>query len=154
MRPFVAILRDALSPPHLFPPLLFLYMPSYLKLDSWRAVKNLAAQADHDSHVEPAVLASTHLTTTVIKCAAVMTSCFDDTSYLTQSLVVGKSISLLPREKKKEGEGKRNGSRASFGNTENAFNIYNNLKICRITNYKRHLRDLIQYINIFARVFL
>jgi len=53
VRPFVAILRDALSPPHLFPPLLFLYMPSYLKLDSWCAVKNLAAQEDQLQRVEP-----------------------------------------------------------------------------------------------------
>lgn len=46
------------------------------------------------------------------------------------------------------------GLEVSFGNTENAFNTYNSLKICRITNYKRHLRDLIQCINIFAHVFL
>lgn len=74
-----------------------------------RRKKNLAAQADHGSHVEPAVLASTHLTTTVIKCAAVMTSCFDDSSYLTQSLAVGIDLFASSRKKRKKEKEKEMG---------------------------------------------
>lgn len=56
-----------------------------------------------------AVLASKHLTTTVIKCAAVMTSCFDDSSYLTRSLVVGINLSASSRKKRKKEKEKEMG---------------------------------------------
>lgn len=103
LRSLVAILRDALLPPHLFPPLLFLYMPMYLKLDSWRAVKKScdAKGSTCASIRRGGCLLSTHLATTLIKCADVMINCSDDPSYFT---ILSCGNNLFPLLKKKGGK--------------------------------------------------